>query len=332
MKILLFALAIIGASNVSADNISVKTSLESAYIIMGKKTHLHIEILENNDANGNLLINNEEIDTIITPIEINDRLKSDTVDLGNNRRQIVQDIIIQSFDSGLYTIPPIVYIADNETIKSNSLVLKVLPVDVDSMATIHGQAQTISPIRRWYDFLPDFITDNWGWLLLALLLIAGGIIGTIFYIKYRQNKISIPFIPKKIPTPPHILALQQLSLLKEEKLCEKGQEKEFYTRLTDILRTYIDSRFNINAMEMTSSQIIEALKYCNDTQTANQYMKQILEIADFVKFAKVRPLPEDNNKSFNWATQFIEDTKPVEINAETDEVAAAKKVELNNNI
>lgn len=122
--------------------------------------------------------------------------------------------------------------------------------------------------------------------------------------------------------------MQQLSELKEAKLCEKGQEKEFYTRLTDILRVYIDTRFGINAMEMTSSQIIEALNSNEISKEPNKYMKQILETADFVKFAKVRPLPEDNTKSFNWATQFVVDTKPIE-QQDPEKETPQKTVELN---
>ena len=253
-------------------------------------------------------INDAKISTIIDPIEIISRGPSDTIDLQNNRRQINQNIIIQSFDSGLYAIPPILYIANKDSFKSNELALKVIPVPVDSMATINGQACVLDPNTRWYDYLPDFITDYWGWILLAIIII----LGAIFYYITRKKEVSIPLIPRKRPIPPHELAMQQLSVLKEAKLCERGQEKEFYTRLTDILRVYIDTRFGINAMEMTSSQIIEALNGNDVSKEPNRYMKQILEIADFVKFAKVRPLPEDNTKSFNWATQFVVDTKPIE--------------------
>lgn len=293
-------------------NISIKASLDSAYIIMGKQTTLHVEIVENISTIGVLPINNERVDTLIKTIEIISRGTTDTIDLQNSRRQIKQDFIIQSFDSGLYTIPPILYIANNDSFKSNELALKVIPVPVDSMATINGQAQIISPNTKWYDYLPDFITDYWWCILIVLIVVIGGI---LLYITRKKN-VVIPLIPRKKPIPPYALAMKQLAMLKEEKLCDKGQEKEFYTRLTDILRIYIDTRFGINAMEMTSSQIIDALNRNTETKEPNKYMKQILEIADFVKFAKVRPLPDDNAKSFNWATQFVIDTKPMETEEE----------------
>lgn len=308
-------------------NISIKALLDSAYIIMGKQTTMHVEILENISTNGVLPINDEHVDLLTPKIEIINRRIIDTIDIKNDRRQIKLDFIIQSFDSGLYAIPPILYIVNNDTFKSNELALKVIPVPVDSMATINGQASIISPNIKWYDYLPDFITDNWGLFIIAIVIV----IGIIIYFTTRKKEVIIPLIPRKKPIPPFELAMKQLMLLKEERLCDKGQEKEFYTRLTDILRIYIDTRFGINAMEMTSSQIIESLNRNEDTKEPNKYMKKILEIADFVKFAKVRPIPDDNAKSFNWATQFVIDTKPKDI-IEQDGIVTEKtkiKVELN---
>lgn len=312
----------------SAADITVKAELDSAYIIMGKQTTLHIEITEDEEVNGVLPLANPSVDTIISRIEIIERSNADTSSLGNNRRLIKQNFIIQSFDSGLYTLPPVKYIVDNDTFKSNVQILKVIPVAVDSLPTIHGQANVIAPNTRWYDYLPDFITDYWGWILLSILLIAG----IVILILFRKKEIKLPLMPQKKPIPPYELAIQQLTKLREEKLCERGQEKEFYTRLIDILRVYLDTRFGINAMEMTSTQIIDALNSNEEVSESRKYIKQILEIADFVKFAKVRPLPDDNIKSFNWATQFVEETKPVESpNNQTSETVSIDVKQITEN-
>lgn len=308
----------------TAQNVSITSSLDSAYIIMGKQTKLHVEIVEDNNIIGTSDFFDYNKDTVISCIEIIERLGPDTIDLGNNRRQINRDYIIQSFDSGLYTIPAIEYKVNNQKVLSNTLVLKVIPVNVDSLQTIHQQANVISPNIKWYDYLPDFITDYWGWLLLALLVIAAGIVALLMI----KKDVPLPFVPKKKFIPPYELAKMSLAALKEEHLCDKGMEKEYYTRLTDILRIYVDSRFGINAMEMTSSQIIESLSNNEETKDANILMKQILEIADFVKFAKVRPLPEDNQKSFNWALQFVEETKPIQV--ENPGEAIPKTITSNN--
>lgn len=291
-------------------NTTVTASIDSAYIVMGKQTALHLEILDDSKL-GNLLLNNDT-DTLVKEVEIIRMLPADTSNLGNDRYQIKQDIIIQSFDSGLYTLPPIQYVKGNDTFSSNTLILKVLPVPVDTLQTIHGYADVVSPAFHFFDFIPDFITDNWVWILLGLLLIAALVVAYCVMTK----RVRIQIAPPQRPIPPYQLAMESLNKLKEEKLCEKGQEKEYYTRLTDILRIYLERRFGINAMEMTSSQIIKSLYANDETKRPISYMKQILEVADFVKFAKVRPLPDDNVKSFNSAVEFVEATKPV---VQTDE-------------
>ena len=105
--------------------------------------------------------------------------------------------------------------------------------------------------------------------------------------------------------------MKGLNDLKQQNLCSTGQEKEYYTTLTDILRVYLQDRFAINAVEMTTTQITAALNVNPETKSHKQMIRQILEVADFVKFAKVRPMPEDNVRSFNYALQFVEDTKVI---------------------
>ncbi|MDE6114570.1 MAG: cell wall anchor protein [Muribaculum sp.] len=304
---LIIAIAGLAVSDrAAAAPVSVKASLDSAYILMGKQTVLNLEIVQDRGTQGAFINNNG--DTLTREVEVIRAVKPDTTDLGNNREEIKRELVIQSFDSGLYTIPPFVYVAGKDTFTSNALALKVIPVPVDSMATIHDYAGVVKPNTRIWDYLPDFIVDYW-WIFLIVLLCAAGI---FVWMRYIKGKKAIPLVPKKKPVPPYELAMQQLNRLKSEKLCENGHEKEYYTRLTEILRIYLDKRFGINAMEMTSTQIMHHLQSNDDTKTSAPVMKQILEMADFVKFAKVRPLPDDNQKAFNNAVTFVENTKPVE--------------------
>ena len=304
---LIIAIAGLAVSDrAAAAPVSIKASLDSAYILMGKQTVLNLEIVQDRGTQGAFINNNG--DTLTREVEVIRAVKPDTTDLSNNREEIKRELVIQSFDSGLYTIPPFVYVAGKDTFTSNALALKVIPVPVDSMATIHDYAGVVKPNTRIWDYLPDFIVDYW-WISIIVLLCAAGI---FVWMRYIKGKKAIPLVPKKKPVPPYELAMQQLNRLKSEKLCENGHEKEYYTRLTEILRIYLDKRFGINAMEMTSTQIMHHLQSNDDTKTSAPVMKQILEMADFVKFAKVRPLPDDNQKAFNNAVTFVENTKPVE--------------------
>ena len=295
----------------------ITAHIDSVTILMGHKTTIHLEIVETVNANGTLMLKPES--NIIPEIEVSDIVTLDTTDLGNSLRQIRKDIIIQSFDSGGYIIPPIKYLLGQDTIKSEELALKVMPVDVSQLKTINPDADVENFETKWYDFLPDFIIDYWGWLILLLLLIAAGI---YCYILYKKKSIPNIFKREEKKLSPYEVAIQGLSMLKEKNLCATGQEKEYYTTLTDILRIYLQDRFAINALEMTTSQITRALNQNPETRSHNDMIRQILEVADFVKFAKVRPMPEDNVRSFNSALQFVEDTKPVpqenEVSAENN--------------
>lgn len=288
-------------------DVSVKVELDSAVLMMGRTTPLHVEILQPQGTLGTLIIPG---DTLMTNVEVasvgpEDTVRGKSVD---QLEQIKRELLLQSFDSGLYRLPPLAYIVDGgDTVYSNTVTLKVLPADVDSLTTIHSMADVADGSWKWYDWLPDFILDYWLWILICILIVAGGITAWLVL----KKKVSLPQVLKSKPVSPYDAAVAGLERLKEEHLCENGREKEYYTRLTDILRRYLDGRFNINAMEMTSTQILRALEKEPEAKERKGMMQRVLEMADFVKFAKMRPMPDDNVASWNRAMQFVEETKPL---------------------
>ena len=291
-------------------NVTFKARLDSASLLMGKTTALHLEITQDKAARG--FFPNEQADTLNAMVEIAERLKADTTDLGNNRIQINRDLIIQSFDSGLWVIKPIPYVVNGDTAFCNQLTLKVLPVDVSQMKDIHD----IKPVEDVPFNLLDWLPDYWWAWLLGLLLIGGGI---WVYRKYYKKGIN-PLKPSKKRLPPYEEAMINLQNLKAAQLWQRGQEKEYFTGLTDILRVYIDRRFDINAVEMTSSQIIDTLKKNDETKAVNEQLEMILEVADIVKFANARPLADDNEVAYQRAVNFVEATRPVEQPEKKEEV------------
>lgn len=303
---LIFSLSFLSAQKVPSDkkNIIFKATLDSAYIEMGRITSLHVEAVGDISDDALLFMP----DSLWTDVEVATRGEQKIKDLGNGRKELREDIILQAFDSGLYTLPPVLLIQGNEVYESNRPALKVVPADIDSLKTINDYYDAQAPARNFFDFLPDVVTDYGLWILLGIIVI---LLALYIYFKWiKQGRI--PLIPAKKPIPPYDLAISKLEELKNEGLWEKGNEKEFYTRLVDILRNYMDGRFGINAMEMTSSQILKALRENESTKLPEKYVSKVLETADFVKFAKVRPMPEDNSASFRSALQFVEDTRPVE--------------------
>ena len=282
-------------------NVTFKAKLDSATLLMGKTTTLHLEITQDKDARG--FFPGEQLDTLNAMVEIAERPAADTIDLDNNRIQINRDLIIQSFDSGMWIIKPIPYVVNGDTAFCNQLTLKVLPVDVSQMKDIND----IKPVEEVPFNLLDWLPDYWWAWLLGLLLIGAGIWA---YRKYYKKGIN-PLKPNKKRLPPYEEAMINLQNLKAAQLWQQGQEKEYFTGLTDILRVYIDRRFHINAVEMTSSQIIDTLKKNDETKAVNEQLEMILEIADIVKFANARPLADDNEVAYQRAVNFVEATRPV---------------------
>lgn len=302
---LLLAVALFAGLCANGANTVIKASLDSAYLLMGKQTLLHVSVVGNLPDSCNVQV----VDTAWRDVEIIGISEPTYKDLGNNRKELLQDVIVQSFDSGMYTLPPIYFIDGGETIASNRPVLKVLPVAVDSMITVHDYADVVDIKRHFLDYLPDWLSDYGIWILLALVIIGGA--GFVYFKWLRKGKL--PLMPVKKPVPPYQLAMQQLQTLHDEHLCEKGEEKEFYTRLTDILRTYLDARFGINAMEMTSGEILELIRKNSEAQSVYDNLRQILQLADFVKFAKMNPLPDENDLSMMNAYLFVNQTKVEEM-------------------
>ncbi|MBO4815099.1 MAG: cell wall anchor protein [Muribaculaceae bacterium] len=312
-KLLILIISLMTLTAAQGANAFLKARIDSAVLLMGKTTWLHLELVT--DKGVSYVFPNDQVDTLHSMVEIVERPTAKKVDLGNNRVQVNKDYLIQSFDSGLWAIKPIVcLVGEGDTVLSNALSLKVVPVEVDEKGDIQDYAAVEKAPSKFFDWVPDFIVDLW-WLWLALLVLAAL---TYAYFKWWR-KGKLPFKHEKKRLPPYEEAMQRLAQLKEQQLWQQGMEKEYYTELTDILREYIDRRFNINAVEMTTTQIKETLLNNEQTMPVNDQLNEILEIADFVKFANQHPLADDNERSLQRAINFVEHTRPVEEEAKTAE-------------
>lgn len=303
--IALSAIAFAGSIQSAEAKMSIKASVDSSQMVMGQQMAIKLDILDNADASAQVLVDKSSFPA---EVEMVDWIYGDTTEIGNGLVEMRRALIIQSFDSGVYVIPPFIMVNGTDTVRSNELTLKVNPVDVSQMTDINPIAPPANFYSKWYDWLPDWITEYWLWFILAIIVIAAGICAYLI----MTRKVAVNILPQKKRLPPDRIALDRLKALKEEQLWERGQEKEYYTQLIDILREYLQERFGINAMEMTSSQILNALRKNEETRMPHDYMRKVVEIADYVKFAKVRPLPDDNVRSWQNALQFVEETRPAE--------------------
>jgi len=281
----------------------IKATIDSTSILIGEQTKIHLEIAADK---GKPLQVPMISDTLMTGVEVLNISKIDTTDIGNNRVQMKYDYLITAFDSAVYLLPPFQAISGADTAYSNELALKVSTLPVD---TASKQFYDIKGIRRpsfvWTDYLP--------FVLLILSILA--VVALAIYIIYRliNKKSLVPFKKEEPYVPPHIRAIRELDVIREEKLWQAGKIKEYHSEITDTLRKYIAGRFGIGAMEMTSGEILDDIRNYKEADGASDNLKQILILADFVKFAKYRPLPDENEVSMKNAYSFVDDTKPVEL-------------------
>ena len=305
----LLALTSLGA----VAQVKVTAKVDSIDVIQGALRRVDVEVVQPEQMNLRWLTErpadarSQEPVELIPGVEVNSSSEVDTVNLGSGRLQLNRTLLIQPWDSGEFVIPGIALVAGEDTFRSSQLVIKVFTADVDTMTTIHSWGPAVSQSRGFFDWVPDWIADYWWAYVLGLLLIAGAV--TAYIIK-RKGGFSQALKPVAKPVPPYEKAMEQLAVLKQRQLCEKGQEKTYYTELTEILRQYLEGRFGINAMEMTTPQIKRAVRATVPAEAAPGLMNEVLEMADYVKFAKMRPLPEDNVRAFEQAIKFVENTRP----------------------
>lgn len=303
----------------AAGPVTVEAKLDSAHLEMGRMGFLTVKVVADQQTKGEFpMVRTATDDGIVgllaDTIELRMAAATDTLDLGSGRCQITYRFPMQCFWPGTYSIPPIEYVVGTDTARSNSPALKVIGPNVTANDTISPDIQPVDPYyntsaEKWTDRIPDFLYDWWWAILLGIAVLCGG----FWWLRRRmqRNPLSI-FLPKPKPAPtPYQKAINELRVLRSSKLWENGQERQYFTRLTDILREYLQGRFGINAMEMTSEQVNKAVRRDKEAAVNKEYVEQVLAMADFVKFAKMRPLPDDSISAFENALRFVEATRPV---------------------
>ena len=283
--------------------VTVEAMIDSLEILIGEQTRLRLQV--SMDAGEKFRLPMFQ-DTIVKGVEIIDVAKPDTQLLNDNKRWLVsQDYTVTSFDSALYYLPPIEVLVGEQTYQSNPLALKVYSVPVD---TLHpDQFYGPKPVReislRWSDVAALVYS--------VLLMILLGIVAVFLIIRYRDNKPIIKIIRIEPKLPPHLTAMKKIEDLKADKSWQMEDPKQYYTELTEAIRTYIKERFGFNAMEMTSAEIIDHLLQEKD-KTSIDELKVLFETADLVKFAKHAPMMNENDMNQVNAIEFINRTKTEE--------------------
>jgi len=282
-----------------AQNTTVKAVLDSQEILIGDQINLDlsVEFTEETPVLWPVFK-----DTITGQLEIIEASVPDTIKKETGETIIHQRLVLTSFDTGFLVLPPIVFVFNNDT--SNRLATEPLLIFVSDIA-VEMEAD-IKEIKEPYD-----VPFNWRkwikWGLLALLLITL-IVGGIFLWKKYRKQPETPVARPKPKRPAHEIALEKLEVLRHKKLWQNDQTKKFYIELSDITREYIEFRFDVLALEMTSEETISALKLNGLDEEKIRSLNQMLQMADLAKFAKYRPISNENEQCFDIARTFVNNT------------------------
>lgn len=298
----------------SAQEIKAIAKLDSNSIRIGQQVRLQLSIQYRVDNGKQIKIQWPEIaDTIRKEVEVVNQSKIDTVIPDkNNPFQFIQTktLYITSFDSGYWAIPPFKFRINDDTngFFTEPLLLSVGTVAVDTSLAIKDIKP---PYDESYNFL-DWIKDNmyvvYGTLVAILIVLL-----VIYIIRYFK-KVKPPMVVIEVPKiPAHIIALEKLEKLKNEKLWEDGKLKLYHIMLTEIVREYIENRFKIQALEQTTEEILYGFRNVAIDEESGMKLKKLLILADLVKFAKEQPLPNENELSLTNAYDFINGTKKEDI-------------------
>ncbi len=289
-------------SSLSLSSQEVKVSLEPEKILIGERANLRFELSVPGDQTLNMPVFNE---TINEKIEILNYGSNDTIRYSDTNTLIItRTITVTSWEEGFHAIPPFVFFnvngADTLALETDPLLLEVEPFSIEEQTDLKDVKTIFSA--------PITLAEMKYYILGVVLLIL--IIWLI--IRYLKSHKKNP-VPESIWEKPdiaaHVAAISSLEELRAQQLWQNGQVKKYYSRLTDIIRHYLEKRFQINALEMTTSEIMQAVKHIPEIRPVQNTLESILVLADLVKFAKQVPTTTENEMSLDGAFELVNQTK-----------------------
>lgn len=303
--------------SVQAQRFSAHATVQPSEILIGEQALINLQVIAPKDKN---ILFPVYQDSIVGGLEVLMMGNADTT-ITDNVRTINVKYLVTSFDSTLYYVPSMPVSDGIDTVYSNSFGLKVIAPELkdstlaylekmnsgqtDSIDFKELQLSDIKPIQKAPFSWKDLLSLLWIPLITLLLL---AILGTIIYLIIRKNRKGYFFTPPPV-MPAHLRAMKSLDKIKADKIWQQERYKEFYTQLTDVLRRYINERYGINSLEMTSGEILSIIRTKSEEDSVYENLKQVLTIADLVKFAKHKPYIDENDLSLMNAYFFVNQTK-----------------------
>lgn len=304
MRKLLIILVILQAGflqSFAQDTIEIKLAPQS--IKVGEKSTMTWTAKLPTEAS--IILTPELPDSFPSGIEVLDRTDVDSLKK-EGYVLFKQKLDISAYDSGRFAIPILQFAyldanADTQLVLSDSAFLNCSTVAIDT-------TQAIKDVKDIYevDYKKPF---PWWIVFLALGLIALGLL-IYFLIKRRKKRVILDPVEEIQLIDPVDEALAKLNKIKEERSWTKVNAKIFFTQITDIIRRYLERQFQIEAEEMVSSEIMDALRKQSFSSESENILLPVLRTSDFVKFAKYKPSPGEFEDSLSKAINFVLETRP----------------------
>ena len=246
-------------------------------------------------------------DTLSKSIDVINIEDVKTTAINNSDNVIMtQNLTLTSFDTGYVYVPEIAITYSKSlqdsiryTLRTDEKELYVTTVAVDT-------TEAFRPIKG---VMRQGLTAKEVFPWIAIVIIIAGVVYLIIYLKKHKKTQDVVVEEKKKPTIPAIItARAKLAEMKDNEVWNTPQTKDYYTDLTDIAREYLEGQFEIDAIEMTTDEIMEAINRLDLNNLTKSKLQDTLTTADLVKFAKANPSAEQNKQSFSDINNFVEDS------------------------
>ena len=312
-KILLFVLTLaLGSLTCRAqDDGTLRSRLSRDSILIGDQIEWTIDLQL---APGEGARVSKPGETPVPGVEALGEMSLDTLSQKKGVLNLRGRIILTSFDSGSYVLPPLYVLLartdgtiDTLEYAGPTLAVNTIPIDTATFQPYDIKGQIRYPLT-FKEVIP--------WVGLALL-VAALIWLLVRWIRLsRQNR---DFFGKPVvKDPPHIVALRSLEKTRSQKLWQTGKQKQFYTQVTDALRQYIAARYEVPALEQTSAEMFQDLEDKAIDPALTDSLKELFTTADFVKFAKHAATDQENENAIPTAVRFVNETYMKQVEEEEE--------------